>query len=98
MPLRQLAVLSAPEARLITIQPWDTSLIDDIEKAILNSDLGLTPVNDGKIISLQLPDMSTNRRDELVKILGKKLEECNVAIRNVRKDFNNFIVMLKKIK
>ena len=97
-PLRQLAVLSAPEAKLITIQPWDTSLINDIEKALLNSDLGLTPLNDGKIIRLQLPDMSTNRRDELGKILGKKLEECRVAIRNVRKDFNNLIRDAKKDK
>lgn len=97
-PLRQLAVLSAPEAKLITIQPWDTSLINDIEKALLNSDLGLTPLNDGKIIRLQLPDMSTNRRDELGKILGKKLEECRVAVRNVRKDFNNLIRDAKKDK
>lgn len=91
MPLRQVASISAPEARLIIIQPWDVAVLNDIEKAILNSELGFTPINDGKIIRLQLPEMSTNRRDELVKLLGKKLEECKVTIRNVRKDFNNFI-------
>jgi ribosome recycling factor len=97
-PLKQLAVLSAPEAKLLTIQPWDPTIIDAIEKAILNSDLGVTPINDGKIIRIQLPDMSSSRRDELIKILGKKLEECRISIRNVRRDFNNFIRDAKKDK
>ena len=98
VPLKTLAALSAPESRLLIIQPWDSSIIGDIEKAILNSDLGLTPRNDGKLIRLQLPEMSTTRRDELVKILGKKLEECKVSIRNVRKDFQNDIRDAKKGK
>lgn len=97
-PLKQLAVLSAPEAKLLTIQPWDPTIIDAIEKAILNSDLGVTPINDGKIIRIQLPEMSSTRRDELIKILGKKLEECRVSVRNVRRDFNNFIRDAKKDK
>ncbi len=96
--LKGLAALSVPEARLLVVQPWDTSIIGDIEKAILTSDLGVTPVNDGKIIRLTLPEMSTQRRDDLVKILGKKLEECKIGIRNVRKDFNNIIRDAKKEK
>lgn len=98
MPLKSIASLAAPEVRLLTIQPWDTSILDEIEKAILNSDLGLTPHNDGNIIRLQLPEMSTSRREELLKVLGKKLEECKVAIRNVRKEFHNFIRDAKKDK
>ncbi len=96
MPLKTLAVLTAPEARLITVQPWDTSIIPDIEKAIIASGIGINPRNDGKIIYLQLPEMSSERRDELVKILGKKLEECKVTIRNVRKEFHNLIRNAKK--
>jgi ribosome recycling factor len=98
MPLKNMAALSAPESRLIIIQPWDSAIISDIEKAITSSDLGLTPINDGKIIRLQLPEISTSRRDELIKTLHKKLEECKVAIRNVRKDFNNLIRDAKKDK
>ncbi len=91
MGLRELATLAAPDARLLTIQPWDPSIIGDIEKALQSSDLGVTPANDGKIIRIQLPQMSTTRREELVKILGKKVEECRVAIRNTRKDIHNEI-------
>ncbi len=98
MPLRQIAALTAPESRLITIQPWDQAVLNDIDKAIRESNLGLTPNNDGKIIRLTLPEMTTSRRDDLVKVLGKKTEECRVAIRNVRKDFNNFIRDAKKDK
>lgn len=97
-PLRTLAAISAPTARLIVVQPWDTSIIPDIEKGITSSDFGVTPVNDGKIIRLQLPEMSTTRREELNKILGKKLEECRVGIRNVRKDFQNLMRDSKKDK
>lgn len=89
--LKNIAALSAPESNLITIQPWDTTTIGDIEKALATSSIGITPVNDGKIIRLRLPQMSTQRRDELVKLLGKKAEECKVAMRNTRKDFNNLI-------
>lgn len=98
MPLKNIASVSAPEPRLLIVQPWDVSIINDIDKAILASEVGITPINDGKIIRLTLPEMSTNRREELVKVLGKKLEECRVAIRNVRKDFNNLIRDGKKDK
>jgi len=89
MGLKELATLAAPDARLLTIQPWDKSVIGEIEKAIQVSDLGASPVNDGTIIRIQLPQMSSSRRDELLKLLGKKTEECRVSIRNVRKDFHN---------
>ena len=89
MPLKDIATLSAPDSRLLTIQPWDKSLIGNIEKALLASDLGVTPINDGNIIRIQLPQMSAARREELVKVLGKKTEECRVSIRNIRKDFHN---------
>ena len=98
LPLRGVGLISAPEPRLITVQPWDTSTINDIEKAILASDLGVTPVNDGKIIRIPLPEMSSDRRSELLKVLGKRLEECKIAIRNVRKDFNNLLRDAKKNK
>jgi ribosome recycling factor len=98
MPLKDLATIAAPDARLITIQPWDKSAIADIEKAITQSDLGLTPANDGAIIRLQLPQMSSSRRDELVKLLGKKTEECKVNVRNVRKDFHNAVRDAEKKK
>ena len=98
IPLKGLASLGAPEARLLTVQPWDQSVIADIERAIQESDIGITPINDGKVIRLRMPEMSTTRRDELVKILGKKLEECKVTIRNIRKDYNNLIRDAKKNK
>ena len=98
MPLKGLAAIAAPEARLITIQPWDDSIISDIEKAIKDSDLGVTPANDGKFIRITLPEMSSSRRDELAKVLGKKLEEARIAIRNIRKEFNNLIRDGKKDK
>ncbi len=98
MALKGLAVLAAPDARLITIQPWDVSIIPDIEKAIGNAGIGITPRNDGRIIRLQLPEISADRREELVKILGKKLEECKVSIRNTRKEFHNLIRDAKKDK
>lgn len=98
MPLKNLAVLSAPDARLISIQPWDTSIIADIERAIATSDLGINPRNDGKVIYLQLPEMSADRRDELVKVLGKKQEEAKTTVRNIRKDFNNLLRDAKKNK
>jgi len=98
MPLKQVASLAAPDVRLITIQPWDKGVLGDIEKAIANSQVGIKPLNDGDMIKLVLPEMSSSRRDELVKILGKKVEECKVAIRNVRKEFNNFIRDAKKDK
>jgi len=98
MALKGVATLGAPESDLITIQPWDASIIPDIEKAILTSDLGVKPQSDGGIIRIQLPKMSSSRREELVKILGKKIEDCKIAVRNVRKDFNNIIRDAKKDK
>lgn len=98
MPLKSIAACSAPDARLLTIQPWDPGVIGEIEKAISNSDLGLSPANDGQIIRLTLPEMSASRREDLVKILSKKVEECKISIRNVRKDFNNLIRDAKKDK
>jgi len=98
IPLKQVAAIATPESRLLTIQPWDTNIIKDIEKAILQSDIGINPINDGKIIRLQFPQMSGSRREDLLKILGKKCEESKVAIRNVRKLFNNLIKDAKKNK
>lgn len=91
MPIKNLATIATPDARLITIQPWDKSTINDIEKGILNSNIGVTPINDGELIRLQLPQMSSARREELVKELGKKAEDSRVGIRNIRKEFHNQI-------
>ncbi len=97
-PLKQIASLAAPDVRLITIQPWDASIIDLIEKALIASELGVKPLNDGAVIKIVLPEMSSSRREELIKILGKKLEECRITIRNIRRDFNNLIRDAKKDK
>jgi len=91
MPLRDLAALSAPDAGLLVIQSWDKTVMPEIEKALSASDLGVTPLNDGTIIRIQLPRMSSARRDDLIKSLGQKLEVCRVSIRNIRKDIHNFI-------
>jgi len=98
MPLPQVASLAAPEPRLLTVQPWDPSLLSDIEKAILKSDLGLTPANDGKLIRLPIPTLTTERRKELVKVVKKMGEEAKVALRNVRRDGNERFKDLKKDK
>jgi len=91
-PLNQMASLSVPESRLITIQPWDTSVINSIEKAILKSDLGLTPASDGKIIRISIPPLTEDRRKELVKLVNKTCEEYKVAVRNIRRDSNDMVV------
>lgn len=91
MALKNVAAISAPDARLIVIQPWDISTIPSIERAIKFSDIGITPQVDGKLIRLALPEMSSSRRDELAKLLGKRLEETKIAMRNIRKDFNNLV-------
>ena len=88
-PLQQVANISVPEARMIQIQPWDASLIKEIEKAIIVSDLGLTPNNDGKVIRLVFPELTEDRRKELSKDVKKKGENAKVAIRNVRRDAND---------
>jgi ribosome recycling factor len=85
-PLKQMATISAPEARLLTVQPYDSSSIKAIEKAIMESDVGLTPNNDGKIIRLGIPELNEERRKELVRIVRHIAEEGRVAIRNVRRD------------
>lgn len=95
-PLNQMATLAVPESRLISIQPWDTSVIKEIEKAILKSDLGLTPSNDGKIVRIAIPPLTEERRKELVKIVHKICEEHKVAIRNIRRDSNDVLKDFKK--
>ena len=95
-PLNQMASLSVPESRLITIQPWDVSVIKDIEKAILKSDLGLTPSNDGKLIRISIPPLTEERRKQLGKLVHKKSEEHKVAVRNIRRDSNDLLKGLKK--
>ena len=95
-PLNQLAGVSAPESRLLIIQPWDKQSIGDVEKAILKSDLGLTPTSDGNVIRLNIPQLTEERRKELVKEVRKKAEECKVSIRNIRRDANEEIKQLEK--
>ncbi|MBO5488625.1 MAG: ribosome recycling factor [Eubacterium sp.] len=90
-PLQSVANISVPEARMIQIQPWEASLIKDIEKAILSSDLGLTPANDGKTIRLVFPELTEERRKDLVKDVKKKGEATKVAIRNIRRDANDAV-------
>ena len=98
MALKNVAAISAPDARLIVIQPWDIATIPAIERALKTSDIGITPHVDGKLVRLALPEMSSARREELAKLLGKRLEECKVAVRNIRKDFNNLVRDAKKEK
>ena len=97
-PLQQLASLSIPESRQIAIQPWDQKIIPDIEKAILKSDLGLTPMNDGKMIRINIPPLTEERRKQLVKAVRKKSEEAKVAVRNIRRDSNEELKKLEKEK
>jgi len=85
-PLKQLATINAPEARLLTVQPYDASSIKAIEKAIMESDIGLTPNNDGKLVRLSIPELNEERRRELVKVVRHIAEEGRVAIRNIRRD------------
>lgn len=87
-PVNQLANISVPEARLLVIQPWDKSSLPEIERAILKSDLGITPASDGTVIRLAIPQLTQERRAELMKVIKKKAEEGRVAIRNVRRDVN----------
>ena len=95
-PLNQMATLAVPESRLITIQPWDVSVIKEIEKAILKSDLGLTPSNDGKIIRIAIPPLTEERRKELVRVVHKMCEDYKVSVRNIRRDANELIKTMKK--
>jgi ribosome recycling factor len=95
-PLNQIASLSIPESRLILISPWDVSAIGAIEKAIQRSDLGLMPTNDGKSIRLAIPQLTEERRKDLVKIVRKSAEECRIKLRNARRDANEKFKVLKK--
>ncbi|OUO78631.1 ribosome recycling factor [Blautia sp. An249] len=95
-PLQQVANITVPEARMIQIQPWESSLIKEIQKAILSSDLGLNPNNDGKLIRLVLPELTEERRKELVKDVKKRGENAKVAVRNIRRDANDAFKKLVK--
>ena len=96
--ISQMASLSVPDPRSLVIQPWDTSQIGAIEKAILKSDLGLTPSNDGKVVRLVMPTLTEERRKQLAKTVGKFAEEARVAVRNVRRDANDRLKALAKDK
>ncbi len=98
MRLRDIASLSAPDVNMLTVQPWDKGLLSDIEKAISSSNLGLTPIVDGDMIRMEIPRMNTNRRDELTKVVGQKVEASKIDIRNIRKDVQNMIKDLCKGK
>lgn len=96
--LIELASISAPEPQLLTIRPWDTNALKDIERAILQSDLGLTPTNDGKLIRLVVPPLTEERRRELTKVVTKRVEEARVAVRNCRRDALNDLRDFEKEK
>lgn len=95
-PLNQLASVSVPESRLIVIQPWDASVIKEIEKAILRSDLGLTPSSDGKLVRISIPPLTEERRKELVRVVSQMSEDHKIAVRNIRRDANDLLKSLKK--
>ena len=96
MPLKQLSSVTVPDAKSIVIQPWDRNLIGAVEKAILAANLGLTPINDGKVIRINIPPLTEERRNDLVKVAHKIAEEARVAIRNVRRHANEEIKKLEK--
>ncbi|ADL08010.1 ribosome recycling factor [Thermosediminibacter oceani DSM 16646] len=95
-PVNQVATVSVPEPRMILIQPWDVKMLSAIEKAILKSDLGLTPTSDGKVIRLILPELTSERRKELVKMAKKKAEDAKVLVRNIRRDANELVKKMEK--
>ena len=98
MPIRQVASVSTPEARLIVIQPWDSSILGNVEKAIMTSELGITPNNDGKVIRISIPTLTKERRDELAKVLKKIAEEGRISLRTARRVANAEIDKLEKDK
>ncbi len=98
MPIDQVSSVSVPESRLITIQPWDQSIMGNIEKSILKSELGLTPMNDGKIIRIAIPPLSEERRKELAKVAKKMAEDAKISVRNHRRDANDTLKEFKKEK
>ncbi len=97
-PLNQIASISVPDPRTVSIQPWDKGAFGAVEKAIQNSDLGLNPVNDGKVIRINIPALTEERRKELVKIAKKYTEEAKIAIRNIRRDMNESFKKMQKDK
>lgn len=97
-PLQQVASLSLPDSRQIVIQPWEQKIIPEIEKAIMKSDLGITPMNDGKLIRINIPALTEERRKQLVKVVKKEAEEAKVAVRNIRRDINEDLKKLEKEK
>ncbi|MFY9402982.1 MAG: ribosome recycling factor [Candidatus Omnitrophota bacterium] len=96
--LKQLASISAPDAHLLVIQPWDLSVIPEIEKAILKSNLGITPSNDGKVVRLSVPQLSKERRQELAKVIHKKAEDGRISLRTIRRDAKELLEKLEKDK
>lgn len=97
-PLNQMANINVPEARLLVINPWDKSSIAEIEKALMKSELGITPSNDGNVIRLNVPQLTEERRRDLVKVVKKRAEEAKVAIRNIRREANDMIKASEKDK
>ncbi len=97
-PLKQLASISIPDSRTIAIQPWDRNAISNVEKGIMKSDLGLTPINDGKLIRINIPPLTEERRRELVKVAKKYTEEAKIAIRNIRREGNETLKKMKNQK
>jgi len=95
-PLNQVAALSVPDPRTITIQPWEQKIIGDIEKAIMKSDLGLNPSNDGKLIRVNIPALTEERRKQLVKVAKKRAEDARVSVRNIRREVNDELKKLEK--
>lgn len=96
MPINQVANISAPEPRMIVVQPWDKTILNDVEKAILKADLGLNPSNDGSIIRLAIPQLTEERRKELVRLLKKDAEEKRISVRNIRRDANDILKKMEK--
>ena len=94
--MNQAATVTAPEPRLIVVQPWEKSMLGEIEREILKADLGLNPSNDGRMIRLPIPQLSEERRKDLVKLVHKFAEECRIAVRNVRRDANDHLKKLEK--
>ncbi len=95
-PIQQVASLSIPDSRQILIQPWEQKIIPEIEKAIMKSDLGLTPMNDGKVIRINIPALTEERRKQLVKVVKKEAEDAKVAVRNIRREINEELKKLEK--
>jgi len=96
VPLNQVATITAPEPRLLVVQPWEKRMIAEIEKAIMQSDLGLNPTNDGNVVRIPIPELSEDRRQDLLKLVKKFCEETRIAIRNIRRDANEHVKKLEK--